>query len=604
MSLLLQSTVRSVRAAPLALLTLTASVVVPPGSSVLLAGEMVTVATGSAVTVTVADPTRPSALAEMIAVPIPMAETVPSIATEATAGALLLHDTGRLSVPPAASSTVALSFAVAPIGTLTVAGVTRIDVAGFDTDIVAVPVFPSADAMIVTAPGATAVTTPDDDTVAILVSLLLQLTARPVSSAPVALRTLAESVMLPPGSSVLLDGEMITFATGTAVTVTVAEPTFPSALAAITAVPSPIAVTVPSCDTDATVGAPLLHDTGRLSVPPLASSTVAVSFVVAPRITLTVAGVTRTDVAGLVTEILAVPVLPSAEAVIVAEPGAIAVTTPDDDTLATLVSLLLQSTARSERSEPLALCTLATSVVLPPGSSVLLDGEIVTVATGTAATVTVAEPTRPSALARMTAVPTPTPVTVPSSETDATVGAPLLHDTGRSSDAPSASSTVAVSFAVDPMNTFTIAGATRIVAAGVGVTVTGTVADLPSLVTVIVVDPAATAVTVPSVATVAIAALALLKLTARPDSTVPFASVTNTLSLVPCPGMSDSCDGETTRLLTGRLATDTAAVAVRPSIVAVIVAEPAAMAITWPDDDTVAIDGAFALHVIVRPLST
>lgn len=379
--------------------------------------------------------------------------------------------------------------------------------------------------------------------------------------------------------------------------------------------PSAIAVTSPVGFTVATFA--LLVDQVKVAsgmiVPPIALVyAVAVSCTVrfdGPDHAIeAVSGVTVTRpteaAAGLDTVMLAVPVFPSADAVIVATPGPIAATTPDADTVATFASLVVQSTARSASSAPPALCTLATRVVLPPGSSVLLAGVIVTVATGIAATVTVADPTRPSALARMTAVPTPTPVTVPSSETDATVGAPLLHVTGRSSDAPPASSTVAESVVVDPMKTLAVAGVTRIEAAGVGDTVMATVAALPSLVTVTVVEPAATAVTVPSVETVAIAGLALLKVTARPESTVPFASVTSTLSLAPCPGVSDSCDGETTRLLTGRLATDTAVVAAFPSLVAVIVAEPVAMAITWPDEDTVAIDGALELHVIVRPLST
>ena len=46
------------------------------------------------------------------------------------------------------------------------------------------------------------------------------------------------------------------------------------------------------------------------------------------------------------------------------------------------------------------------------------------------------------------------------------------------------------------------------------------------------------------------------------------------------------------------------AVPLMPSLVAVIVAEPAAMALTNPLADTVAMEVLFELHVMLRPEST
>jgi hypothetical protein len=70
---------------------------------------------------------------------------------------------------------------------------------------------------------------------------------------------------------------------------------------------------------------------------------------------------------------------------------------------------------------------------------------------------------------------------------------------------------------------------------GTAVTVTEAVPDLPSLVAVIVADPAATPVTRPVLETVAAAVLLELHVTTRFVTTVPFRSFTVTESCVVLP---------------------------------------------------------------------
>src|SRR5262245_64395322 len=100
--------------------------------------------------------------------------------------------------------------------------------------------------------------------------------------------------------------------------------------------PADTAVTRPLAETVATVGALLDHVTTRPdSTLPAESLVVALSCSVVPIKTLADAGEIVTDATGTtVTVIALVPLLPSLVAVIVAEPTAIAVTTPLADTVA------------------------------------------------------------------------------------------------------------------------------------------------------------------------------------------------------------------------------------------------------------------------------
>jgi hypothetical protein len=78
----------------------------------------------------------------------------------------------------------------------------------------AVALLPSLAAVIVAAPGDSAVTRPVDETVAIAGALELQVTLRPVRTTPVALVVVAVSFWLCPTRIVAVDGVIATEATG------------------------------------------------------------------------------------------------------------------------------------------------------------------------------------------------------------------------------------------------------------------------------------------------------------------------------------------------------------------------------------------------------
>jgi hypothetical protein len=178
--------------------------------------------------------------------------------------------------------------------------------------------------------------------------------------------TVATSVVLWPTTRLTEGGWTVTLATGTAVTVTAALPLLSSLVAVIVAVPADTAVTTPVELTAATAG--LLDDqvTSRsVTIVLFASLTVAVSVVVVPATRLFVAGVTMTLPTGAgVTVSVALPDFPSLVAVMVAVPGATAVTTPLPDTVATNVLLELHVTTRSVTTAPFASLTVGVSVAV------------------------------------------------------------------------------------------------------------------------------------------------------------------------------------------------------------------------------------------------
>src|SRR6266550_3278171 len=198
---------------------------------------------------------------------------------------------------------------------------------------VAVPVFPSLVAVIVGAPAARPVTSPVPLTVASARLPLAQVIVRPVSTLPAESFVVAASCAVPPTNTLAEAGLIVTEATGTFATVTVAVPFCPSLVAVIVAVPAATAVTRPLADTVATPGTLLAHVTTRpISAEPFASSGVAVSWTVCPTGTLAEAGFTATDATGAETAVtitIAVPLLASLVAVSVAEePAATPVTSP------------------------------------------------------------------------------------------------------------------------------------------------------------------------------------------------------------------------------------------------------------------------------------
>src|SRR5712691_5283823 len=222
---------------------------------------------------------------------------------------------------------------------------------------------------------------------------------------------------------------------------------------------------------------------------------------------------------------------------------------------------------------------------------------------GGAVTVSAAVPLWPSLVAVMVADPTATPLTTPLLETVATAALSLAHVTVRPvSVLPFASFSVAVSTTVRPTATLAVAGLTVTVATGTCTTVIAAPPLCPSLVAVIVAEPATFPVTSPLELTVATAVLELAHVTTRPDNGLPLASFGVAVSCTVVPSFTEGPAGATVTEATGTTVTVTLAVPLWPSLVAVIVAEPATFAVTSPLLETVATDVLLEDHVTVRPV--
>src|SRR3989441_712380 len=125
----------------------------------------------------------------------------------------------------------------------------------------------------------------------------------------------------------------------------------------------------------------------------------------------------------------------------------------------------------------------------------------------------------------------------------------------------------------------------------------------PSLVAVIVAVPATTPPTSPLPFTVATDALLVAHVTTRPPSGVPLASFGVAVSCVVAPTGTLAVAGLTATDATGTTLTVIAAEPDWPSLVAVIVAVPAATPLTNPLPLTVATDALLVAHVTTRPPS-
>jgi hypothetical protein len=401
---------------------------------------------------------------------------------------------------------------------------------------VELPFHPSLEAVMNADPGATAATTPLVETVATDGLLETQVTRRSVTTVPLASFTVATSVALCPTTRLTEGGWTVTLVTGTAVTVTAALPLLSSLVAVIVALPTDTAVTTPLELTVATAGLLDDQDTTRfMTIVPFASLTVDVRVVVVPTTTLFVAGATVTLPTGTgVTLTVAVPDLDSLVAMMVAVPGATAVTTPLADTAATAGLLDVQVTGRSVTTAPFASRTDATSVVVWPATTLADVGCTATLPTGTRVTTTLAAPLLPPALALIVADPGATALRTPVADTVATDGLLDAHVIGRSMTAvPLASVTVADNTAVWPTFRFAVDGWTATLATATAITATAALSLLPSLVAVIVAEPTDTPVTTPVVApTVATPVLFDDQITRRSVTIVPFASLTVAASTV------------------------------------------------------------------------
>jgi hypothetical protein len=164
----------------------------------------------------------------------------------------------------------------------------------------------------------------------------------------------------------LAAGATVTLPTGIFVTVIADVPFLPSLVAVIVAVPAATPVTRPVELTVATVGSLEPHVTTRpVSTPPIESFVVAASCVVAVTRMPALGGDTATVLTGTSeTVIVLVPLFVSLVAVIVAVPGATAVTKPVDDTVATAVLFDPHVTTRSVTTVPTLSVTVATSAAV------------------------------------------------------------------------------------------------------------------------------------------------------------------------------------------------------------------------------------------------
>src|SRR5207245_179121 len=214
-----------------------------------------------------------------------------------------------------------------------------------------------------------------------------------------------------------------------------------------------------------------------------------------------------------------------------------------------------------------------------------------------------AVPLCPSLVAVTVTEPAATPVTTPLLLRVAQAVLELVHVTVRPVRMlPPASFSVAVSCTVAPTVTLPDAGLTVTEATGTFVTVMAAVPLCPSLVAVIVAAPAATPVTKPLAETVATTALLVPHVTTRPLRAVPFASFGVAVNWVVAPTVTPAAVGLTITEATGTLVTVMADVPLCPSLVAVIVAEPAATPVTNPLAETVAIAALLVAQVTARPL--
>ena len=207
-------------------------------------------------------------------------------------------------------------------------------------------------------------------------------------------------------------------------------------------------------------------------------------------------------------------------------------------------------------------------------------------------------------------VPAETAVTRPVDATVAIPGDELDHVTVRPvSGLPRLSFGTAVAWVVCLIESVVVGAVTTTDAGGstgAGVTLSASVPLLPSLVAVMTADPEATAVTWPDAETVATDVLELDQAIVRPVSVLPDASFKVTVNACDCPATIevDVALRETLATRCVEPVMTRAAELDTPSLVAVMLTDPAAKAETTPEVDTVASAGAPLVQVMVRPVTT
>src|SRR5207245_350076 len=174
----------------------------------------------------------------------------------------------------------------------------------------------------------------------------------------------------------------------------------------------------------------------------------------------------------------AVPLRPSLVAVMVADPGDTAATSPVPLTVATPLLSLAQLIVRPESTLPLASLSVAVSCTVCPTGALAVAGLTDTVATGTTVTAMLALPLLPSLVAVIVVEPGDTAVTSPVALTVATAALLDVQVTVRPvKELPPASLRIVASCWVLPATTLAVAGLTDTVATGAGTV--GTAAVVP-----------------------------------------------------------------------------------------------------------------------------
>lgn len=272
-------TTRSVTMPPEASLVMADSCIVEPAFNVGAGADTTTDAMAPAETATEIEPTIPSLDAITFATPGAMPTTRPEDDTEAIAGLLDDQSTMRsLTTIPAVVRTVAVSCTV-PFSTIVdVGAVTVIAPTGTGATVIArLPTFPSAVVRTVAVPAASAVTSPDAETLAMAGFEVVQTRGRSVTISPAAVFTVGVACVDPPTINDVVAAVSVIDAIGTGWIVRLALPVIPSTDAEIETVPGASALTAPDAATDAIAALLDVQVSVRFNTFPAPSRTIAVA---------------------------------------------------------------------------------------------------------------------------------------------------------------------------------------------------------------------------------------------------------------------------------------------------------------------------------------
>jgi hypothetical protein len=355
-------------------------------------------------------------------------------------------------------------------------------------------------------------------------------------------------------------------------------------------IPVPDTVAIPVFDDDQDTVAPLMGF-------PEASTALAVSWVDCPTVMFTLVGVTTTAEtvagAGAVTVTPAVAETPLPDTVIVAVPCLTKVTVPPD-TVATAVFDELHPSVTPLTVLPEASSGTAESCAEFPATPVRLVGESAIDASGAAFTVTVTVAVMLPSDAVTVVLPCFLSVTRPAELTFAIVASAEVHETVCPVTVlPDASLGAADICVVLPGTPEIDDGESAIEATGAALTVAPIVAVTLPVDAVIVAAPCLTSVTTPFDETVATPVFDVDHASTTPVTTLPFASFRVAEICVVLPGTPVMALGDSVIDVTGPgggVAAVTPTVADTPLAEAVIVAVPALLSVTRPDEDTLATD--------------